>query len=235
MSKQGKSPFKGINNFMARNKVWTSFIYGVGAAVVLIGALFKILHLPYANELLIVGMSVEAFLFFMSAFEPIHKEYDWEVVYPQLAHAEMGEIPTKDERREGLASLGLAADITCEEMQQLTEGIKKLGETANQLQSLNALVGVNSEFISQMTNANTALAKFQEVNNESMSAMQEGAEKMRSVYGSLDQESLTKLNATFANSVDDIIAFKEGTAKLKEHVESLNSVYGNMLSAFGRK
>ncbi len=232
MSKKGKNPFRGINNFMARNKVWTSFIYGVGASVVLIGALFKILHLEGANELLTVGMSVEAFLFFMSAFEPIHKEYDWEIVYPQLTYAEMGEVPTEEEKHQGLASLGLAADITAEDMQRLTEGIKKLGETAAQLQSLQELSAVNSEFLKRMTAANNSLEEFHKANTNSMSVIQEGAEKMRSVYGAMDEENMSRLNATFASSVEDMIAFKEGTAKLKSHVDSLNSVYGNMLSAF---
>jgi len=65
-----------------------ALLYGLGAAVVILGALFKILHLPGANEMLIVGMGVETVIFAVSAFEPIPaelpKHYEWEKVYPSL-------------------------------------------------------------------------------------------------------------------------------------------------------
>src|SRR5687767_1366729 len=60
-------------------------VYGIGAAVVIIGALFKILHMPGADEMLMIGLSVEAGIFFLSAFEPPHNEVDWSKVYPELA------------------------------------------------------------------------------------------------------------------------------------------------------
>jgi len=68
-------------------------VYGIGAAIVIIGALFKIIHLKFANELLIVGLLTEAGIFFLSAFEKPHADYDWSLVYPELAHAE--EVKTK--------------------------------------------------------------------------------------------------------------------------------------------
>ncbi|NQX90600.1 MAG: gliding motility protein GldL [Flavobacteriales bacterium] len=66
-------------------------LYGIGAAVVIVGALFKIQHWPFASLLLIVGLSTEAVIFFFSAFEPIHEEPDWSLVYPELAHGEQRE------------------------------------------------------------------------------------------------------------------------------------------------
>lgn len=69
---------KGYKNFMR-------FVYGWGASVVLVGALFKILHLPGAAIMLTVGLLVEALIFFFSAFEPLHEELDWTLVYPELA------------------------------------------------------------------------------------------------------------------------------------------------------
>jgi gliding motility-associated protein GldL len=62
-----------------------SMIYGFGASIVIIGALFKINHYQYANELLAIGLITEAIIFFFSAFEPPHIEPDWSLVYPQLA------------------------------------------------------------------------------------------------------------------------------------------------------
>jgi len=69
---------KGYKNFMR-------YVYGWGASVVLIGALFKIQHLPGAAIMLTIGLLVEALIFFFSAFEPLHEELDWTLVYPELA------------------------------------------------------------------------------------------------------------------------------------------------------
>jgi gliding motility-associated protein GldL len=73
------------------SKAWKKFmakLYGIGAAVVIIGAMFKIQHWPFASLLLVVGLSTEAVIFFFSAFEPLHEEPDWSLVYPELAMPE---------------------------------------------------------------------------------------------------------------------------------------------------
>ena len=69
---------EGYKKFMAK-------VYGWGAAIVLLGALFKIQHYPGASIMLVVGLSTEAIIFFFSAFEPLHQELDWTLVYPELA------------------------------------------------------------------------------------------------------------------------------------------------------
>ena len=69
---------KGWKNLMAK-------MYGIGAAIVIIGAMFKINHYPGASEMLVVGLSTEAIIFFFSAFEPPHEDPDWSLVYPELA------------------------------------------------------------------------------------------------------------------------------------------------------
>jgi gliding motility-associated protein GldL len=68
-------------------------VYGIGAAVVIMGAMFKILHLPGASAMLGIGLSTEAIIFFISAFEPPHKELDWTKVYPELAEDFAGAAP----------------------------------------------------------------------------------------------------------------------------------------------
>ncbi|MEG1763221.1 MAG: gliding motility protein GldL, partial [Bacteroidales bacterium] len=65
-----------------------SKLYGLGASIVILGALFKIQHFPGAAIMLVGGMSIEAIIFFFSAFEPLHEEYDWSLVYPELAGME---------------------------------------------------------------------------------------------------------------------------------------------------
>jgi gliding motility-associated protein GldL len=70
-------------------------VYGIGAAVVIMGAMFKILHLPGASAMLGIGLSTEAIIFFISAFEPPHKELDWTKVYPELAEDFAGAAPRR--------------------------------------------------------------------------------------------------------------------------------------------
>ena len=69
---------KAGQNFMAK-------LYGIGASVVILGAMFKILHWPGADIMLTVGLTTEAVIFFISAFEKPHADYDWSLVYPELA------------------------------------------------------------------------------------------------------------------------------------------------------
>ncbi len=69
---------KGYKAFMGK-------LYGIGAAVVIVGAMFKIMHWAGADLMIVVGMSTEAIIFLFSAFEPLHVEYDWSLVYPELA------------------------------------------------------------------------------------------------------------------------------------------------------
>jgi len=69
----------------SKYKNFMKYLYGWGASVVLMGALFKLQHWPAAGVMLIVGMSTEAIIFFFSAFEPIVEEVDWSIVYAELA------------------------------------------------------------------------------------------------------------------------------------------------------
>ena len=86
------------------SKKWKNFmakLYGIGAAVVIVGALFKIQHWPMASFFLIIGLSTEAIIFFFSAFEPPHEDPDWSLVYPELATGERheGEDFKKEDQR----------------------------------------------------------------------------------------------------------------------------------------
>jgi len=143
----------GWKKFMAK-------LYGLGAAIVLLGALFKIQHWPGGAFMLTAGMGTEIVIFIFSAFEPLHEEVDWTLVYPELAGIEEdGDyIPTERTVRSGggngvgvdnamLEKLFESADISPEVFEKLGEGLKKLtqttanlGEVANATQATNAYV-----------------------------------------------------------------------------------------------
>lgn len=89
----------GWRKFMAK-------LYGWGASVVLIGALAKLQHWPWAGVALIVGMSTEAIIFFFSAFEPISEEVDWSIVYPELAGIEEDPDEARERNRARREAMG---------------------------------------------------------------------------------------------------------------------------------
>lgn len=96
----------GIDSFV-RSKTYkqiTAKLYGWGASIVIVGALFKIQHWPGATPMLIIGMGIESLIFFASAFEPLHVEYDWSLAYPELAGMEDLTEEEKQQRREEAAA-----------------------------------------------------------------------------------------------------------------------------------
>ena len=101
---------KGWKKFMAK-------LYGIGAAIVIMGALFKIMHWPFAGPMLVVGLSTEAVIFLFSAFEPIHEDPDWTLVYPELAlgHDDMDhdDLPEITSRGRGGAGLVVCRSERC--------------------------------------------------------------------------------------------------------------------------
>ena len=149
----------GYKKFMAK-------LYGWGAAVVIFGALFKILHLPGANIMLILGMGTEVLIFFFSAFEPLHVEYNWALVYPELAIANEEETvePTKRERKKIAAAKGDSttqqldkmleeAKIGPELIESLASGMRNLGENAKKLAGVSDAAVATDAFVGNMTKA----------------------------------------------------------------------------------
>ncbi len=173
-----------------------SKLYGIGAAVVILGALFKINHYPGANIMLILGLSTEALIFFFSAFEPPHIEPDWSLVYPQLAGM-YGDDPVERElESKGVASKKLdqmfqEANIDKETLERLGQGLKNLSENAVQMGKIsNAVVATNEyvDSINSATKSATNLAgsyqKASEVLNQDATASVEYLENMKSAANS---------------------------------------------------
>ena len=192
-------------------------LYGWGAAVVILGALFKIEHLPGASEMLIVGLSLEAIIFFFSAFEKPPTETDWSLVYPELAHME---DPNSAKRPAQQLDDALAkAKIDNDLVESLNEGLRSFGDSARQLnETITAASGI-SEYNSQI---------------------QEGVKNMNalnSLYELQLQTSNQQMEATtlflqnLQSSVDDSKRFQEQVSSLADNLEQLNKVYGNMLTA----
>ena len=192
-------------------------LYGWGAAIVILGALFKIEHLPGASYMLMAGLGMEAIIFFFSAFEKPHVDPDWSLVYPELAHME---DPNSNKRPAQQLDEALEkAKIDNELVESLNEGLRSFGESAKQLnETITAASGI-SEYNSQI---------------------EEGVKNMNalnSLYELQLQASNQQMEATnlflqnLQSSVEDSKRFQEQVSSLAENLEQLNKVYANMLNA----
>jgi gliding motility-associated protein GldL len=224
---------KGYKNFMAK-------LYGLGAAVVIMGALFKILHLPGANEMLLIGMSTEAIIFAFSAFEPLHVEYNWALVYPELAMGH-GDDNKKQKKLQGTVTQQLdraleEAKIGPELLESLVSGMKNLGENAKQLSGVSDAVAATDGFVSNLTKATESVrsleasyAKTAEVLDSNADASISYFEKVGKATTAVDQ-----LASVYEHTVDALKAdssYEEGVQRLSKNLSAINAAYELQLQA----
>ncbi|MBN2728605.1 MAG: gliding motility protein GldL [Bacteroidales bacterium] len=164
---------KGYKNFMSK-------LYGLGASVVILGALFKIMHYPGAEIMLLAGMGTEAVIFAMSSFEPLHVEADWSLVYPELwglyhpdEAEELGWEPKKSgpESKKGSVTEELdkmleEAKIGPELIQSLASGMQNLSENANKMTGVADAAVATDGFLENLTKAGNSVSGLSEVYNK---------------------------------------------------------------------
>lgn len=225
---------RGYKLFMAK-------VYGWGAAVVMIGALFKIQHYPGASWLLVIGLSTEALIFFFSAFEPPHVEPDWSLVYPELAgmyhegnNGASGEmIQGKKNPTEELDSMLEAAKIGPELIESLGQGLRKLSDTTSKLSDVsNASVATN-EYIKNISSASKSAGdlsesykKTSETLSKDISASNELANNIGNASKSASELSKTYINASEVLK-KDINTNELYVTSLKNATASVNTLTEN--------
>ena len=129
-------------------KVMMPKLYGWGASLVIIGALFKIEHWPFAGLFLTIGLTTEAIIFFFSAFEKPPVETDWSLVYPELANMHDGNKRPSQQLDDALEK----AKIDNELIESLNEGLRSFGESAKQLNETVTAASAISEYNGQIQN-----------------------------------------------------------------------------------
>ncbi|MEO7081380.1 MAG: gliding motility protein GldL [Flavobacteriales bacterium] len=139
-------------------------LYGLGAAVVLVGALFKIQHWPMADFFLIIGLTTEAIIFAFSAFEPPHEEPDWSLVYPELAsadHAIGQDFKTDDQRSitEQLDDMLESAKIEPELIESLGAGMRSLSDQARAMGEITGAASATSEYAESLKGASSKVSE----------------------------------------------------------------------------
>ena len=198
-------------------KLFMSRLYGWGASLVILGALFKIEHYPGAGIMLALGLGTEAVIFFFSAFETPKEDTDWSLVYPELAY--MKDPDKKGSPAQQLDKALERAKIEDELIESLGDGLRKFGETATKLNETVEAAGAISEYNQQIEegvknmNALNALYELQ---------LQTSSQQM---------EASTQFLQNLSTSIEDSKRFQQEVGKLAENLSALNDVYANMLKA----
>jgi len=199
-----------------------NMVYGLGAAVVIMGALFKIMHWPFGNEMLILGLVVEAAVFAISAFEPVDNELDWSKVYPQLTQDGIVDPAVSNSKEEqGILSQKLdemlkEAKIDSQLMESLGESIKNFEGAARNIQPT--------------TDSMESQRKY----SEELSLAASQMESLNHLY-KVQIETSTKQTEENHAVAEHAARLKQQMESLTENLNSLNGVYGGMLTAMRPK
>lgn len=212
---------------MAKSKASKRFMnmaYGLGAAVVILGALFKITHLEFGplngNTLLTIGLVTEALIFALSAFEPIEDELDWSLVYPELSGGQQAAKGAGNGEAQGMLSQKL--DSLLKEAKIDGELISSLGE------SIRGFEGAAKNMSSTVDSVEASKKYGEEL---SLAAAQ--MESLNGLY-KVQLESAGKQASINEESVENAAKLKEQMQSLASNLSSLNGVYGGMLSAMNK-
>jgi gliding motility-associated protein GldL len=205
-----------------------NFAYGMGAAVVIIGALFKITHFelgPLTGTLMLsIGLVTEALIFALSAFEPVDTDLDWTLVYPELAGGESTNLKSKKE--EATEAQGLLS----QKLDQMLKEAKIDGELMSSLgNSIKNFEGA-AKAISPTVDSISSQKKYAE--EMSMAAAQ--MESLNSLY-KVQLESASRNAQANSEIADNASKLKEQMQSMTSNIASLNNVYGGMLSAMSNK
>ena len=230
----------GYKNFMSK-------LYGWGAAVVIIGALFKINHWPGGTIMLIIGMGTETVIFFLSAFEPPHVEFDWTLVYPQLAGIGGGEgLSAKTEELENIDNLVALdnkdpltskldkmledANITSDLIERLGKGMENLADSAQAMNGMASAAASTDKFVNTLDGAAEAVGNLKhatEAVNTLTTIYQETAQALTSGDASYADEmkklasSLASVNAMYEMQLQTSTSQLEATKAVEERIQNM--------------
>ena len=206
-------------------------VYSLGASIVIVGALFKILHLPGAEYMLMAGMGVEAILFAIGCLDKPHAEHHWENVFPQLVgYGADPELIKELESRPRPTLLGGVAEgnasskpnvpaLSEKELESLKSGIADLAKTATQLSELGSVATTTNKLNEKLDAAGLAAEQFAQAGK----AVSEKSVALGETY--------LQVTADMQKVVADTKAYETQVANLSSQLTSLNAVYELQIKA----
>ncbi len=190
-------------------------LYGFGAAIVILGALFKLMDWPGAGAMLTVGLSTEAIIFFFSAFEKPHEDPDWSLVYPELAYMKDPDDKSSSSKKntpvQELDDMLGKANVDQALITRLGDNLRSFNETVEGVNKSMDAVSATGDYSDQMREAARKLAEM-------------------NTYYDLQLKTMQNMG----NSVSDSEKFQLEISKLGANLESLNKMYSNMLNAMNK-
>jgi gliding motility-associated protein GldL len=216
-------------------KNFTAKLYGFGASIVIIGALFKIMHWPGSGIALTAGLLIEAVIFFFSAFEPLHEELDWTLVYPELAGmSDPDEIDEYKEHAIADRNVGLQkfdelfqqSQINAEDVRSLGKHLNTISQTTSTIGEITASSLATKEYFDKMGMAAqnmdtvaTAYGSNSGVLNESVSTLANSYKKTASL---IDQKGLEIADRFAASSANLTATYEAMTGEVKQGHSSIS-------------
>jgi gliding motility-associated protein GldL len=196
-----------------------SKLYGWGASVVILGALFKINHYPGADIMLIIGLGTEAVIFFFSAFEPPYVEPDWSLVYPELAgiYGNTGDEPKS--LTQELDKMLEEAKIEPELLQSLGAGLRNLSDNTAKIAQFTDAGAATEGYLSNVKQAGESAGKLSDSYLKTASVLETSTENLARSAEAID---FSKIDGT---------AYSEQLQRISKNLSELNSVYESQLKS----
>jgi len=257
MAKKEKQ--SGFKAFLQSKKYKTimGFVYGWGASVVMIGAYFKLTHIPGADIMLGIGLGVEAFIFFLSAFEPPHMDYEWENVFVELEENWDGEQKTvfgvegnvaggnqKKLDEKALEEMFNKMNVSDETFNRIGRGLDKLAENANGIAEISNAVSATSGYTNAMERATKALSSLGNfdltgLDSDVLKKMAGNMSSLNAIYemqlqsANQSADVSRKMAETVNKYVNNLNESVDNTNKLNQQMSQLSSRISSLNSVYG--
>ena len=227
-----------------RWKVFMGYVYGWGAAVVMVGALFKLEHWQYSSELLTVGLMTEAFIFFLSAFEPPVEMPEWGKVHPELREDyELSEFEDLHPKKGGLETLFASSDLTPDLLDKVGQGLNELSNTAKGISDISSATLATDMYVKNLGSASDSMSSFATINNRANDSINKSVDSLVNSYSSTANQ-LSETGKRFSETYDKSAAVISGELenigssskqyagnldKLNKNLDSLNVNFENQV------
>jgi gliding motility-associated protein GldL len=215
------------------------YVYGWGASVVMIGALFKLQHWQYSGLLLTIGLMTEAFIFFLSAFEPPLEMPEWSKVYPELRDdyefIELEEYNRKG--KNGFDQLLSSSEISPELLNKVGKGLTDLTNAARGISDISTATLATDIYVKNLSSASESMNSFAEINKRANDSVNASVEKLIHSYSTaskqLSDTGKTAIEKLQYSSEDFATKLKETGNKLSETVNGASSSFTTELKNIG--
>ncbi len=209
-----------------RWKTFMGYVYGWGAAVVLIGALFKLEHIQYSGVLLAIGLTTEALIFFLSAFEPPLEVPEWSKVYPELREdyelADIEELGGRNKR--GFNELFSSSELTPDLLDKVGKGLNELSNTARSISDISSATLATDMYVKNIGSASESLSVMAQINTRANDSINKSVGNLVESYNS----TANKLSESGQNAILKMQqSGEEFSSKLAETSRKLSSTFDN--------